>query len=101
MTRSQDHCSLIYSDGHSSKFWKLVLQGTSHTVTFGRLGTTGQTQTKQFASEEAAQKAFDKLRLEKLRKGYVSEIISPIPVDWYWKHHFSIRGLVATWISGS
>lgn len=73
MTRSQDHCSLIYSDGHSSKFWKLVLQGTSHTVTFGRLGTTGQTQTKQFASEEAAQKAFDKLRLEKLRKGYVEE----------------------------
>jgi len=52
------------------QFWNIVLSGSSHTVTFGRVGTAGQTQTKEFDSEDEAKKAFDKLVDSKLKKGY-------------------------------
>ncbi|MCU0709597.1 MAG: WGR domain-containing protein, partial [Pirellula sp.] len=63
--------NLVYSDGSSNKFWKIELDGSSHTVTFGKIGTTGQSQTKSFDSRDAAKKAFDKLVAEKTKKGYV------------------------------
>src|SRR4051812_28068951 len=59
-----------YSDGKSSKFWNIQLQGQSFTVTFGRIGSKGQTQIKQFPSEDRARAAHDKLIAEKLAKGY-------------------------------
>lgn len=62
--------NLVFSDGSSHKFWKIELDGTSHTVTFGRIGTAGQTQTKDYGSEDAARKAYDKLVAEKTKKGY-------------------------------
>lgn len=58
-------------DAKSSKFWNIELAGTSHTVTYGRIGTTGQSSTKSFPSEEAARKDMEKLVKEKLGKGYV------------------------------
>ncbi|MDX2270700.1 MAG: DUF4132 domain-containing protein [Cyanobacteriota bacterium] len=60
-----------FSDGKSDKFWKIILTGSSHTVHFGRVGTAGQAQTKEFASEAEAQKSHDKLIQEKIKKGYV------------------------------
>ncbi len=63
--------SLVLSEGTSNKFWKIELDGWSHTVTFGRIGTAGQIQTKDFSDAAAARKAFDKLVAEKLKKGYV------------------------------
>ncbi|RCS49470.1 DUF4132 domain-containing protein [Bremerella cremea] len=62
--------SLLFSDGSSNKFWNIELDGTSHTVRFGRVGTDGQTRTKDFDSEEDAKKSYDKLVAEKLKKGY-------------------------------
>lgn len=62
---------LVYMDAKSSKFWNIELTGNSHTVTFGRIGTGGQTLTKSFPSEEAARKDMEKLIKEKLGKGYV------------------------------
>ncbi len=62
-----------YRDGKSDKFWSIELQGAAHTVRFGRTGTQGQKQTKQFASAVAAQKSHDRLIREKLAKGYVEE----------------------------
>jgi len=62
---------LIYMDAKSSKFWTIELAGNSHTVTYGRIGTDGQSLTKSFASPEAARKEMDKLIAEKLGKGYV------------------------------
>jgi len=62
---------LVYMDAKSSKFWNIQLDGASHTVTYGRIGTTGQNATKSFPSEEAAQKDMEKLIREKLGKGYV------------------------------
>ena len=62
---------LVFQDGSSNKFWNIELSGSSFTVTFGRIGTAGQEQTKEFASDDAAKKAYDKLVAEKVKKGYV------------------------------
>lgn len=62
---------LVYMDAKSSKFWNIELAGTSHTVTFGRIGTGGQSNIKTFPSEDAARKDMEKLIREKLGKGYV------------------------------
>ncbi|MCG8651506.1 MAG: WGR domain-containing protein, partial [Pirellulales bacterium] len=62
---------LVFSDGSSDKFWNIELDDCSHTVTFGRQGTGGQSKTKQFDDAAAAQKSFDKLVQQKLSKGYV------------------------------
>lgn len=59
-----------FDDGKSQKFWQIQLKGSAFTVRFGRLGTDGQTQTKEFDSDAAAQKEYDKLVAEKLKKGY-------------------------------
>src|SRR5262249_32675493 len=62
-----------FSDAKSHKFWDIDVQGASLTVTFGRVGAKGQTQTKTFADAAAAQKEADKLVREKLGKGYVEQ----------------------------
>jgi len=58
------------AEGTSNKFWEIAVDGASHTVRFGRIGTAGQTKTKPFASEQAARADRDKLVREKLAKGY-------------------------------
>jgi predicted DNA-binding WGR domain protein len=63
--------SLHYCDGKSDKFWTIILDGKSHTVHYGRVGTVGQTQTKEFSSEAEALKSYEKLVNQKLKKGYV------------------------------
>jgi len=60
---------LEYEDHKSDKFWTIELDGAQHTVHYGRSGTAGQRRTKEFASEAAARKDFDKLVASKLRKG--------------------------------
>jgi uncharacterized protein (TIGR02996 family) len=71
--------TFTFSDGKSNKFWNIDLQGNAFTVTFGRAGTAGQTQTKQFADEARARKAHDKLVAEKLAKGYVEKAPAAAP----------------------
>ena len=60
-----------YSDAKSHKFWNIEVTGTSFTVTYGKIGTAGQTQAKTFATPEKAQAEADKLIREKTGKGYV------------------------------
>lgn len=43
-----------YSDAKSHKFWAIELKGNSFTVTFGRVGTAGQSQTKTFPTADKA-----------------------------------------------
>ncbi|HZN95972.1 MAG TPA: WGR domain-containing protein, partial [Myxococcales bacterium] len=57
-------------DGTSKKFWEIALEGTSFTVRFGRMGTSGQVQQKTFGSADKASAEHDKLVAEKLKKGY-------------------------------
>ena len=62
-------------EGNSAKFWEVSTSGADVTVTFGRLGTNGQTQTKTLADAEAAAKHANKLIGEKTKKGY-QEVIA-------------------------
>ncbi|MGW6445823.1 WGR and DUF4132 domain-containing protein [Lentzea sp. NPDC055074] len=62
----------LVADG-SAKFWEIEQDGAAVTVRFGRLGTTGQTQTKELASAEAATAHVAKLVAEKEKKGYSPE----------------------------
>jgi predicted DNA-binding WGR domain protein len=60
-----------FSEGSSNKFYEVTVAGSEVRVTFGRIGTSGQTQTKRFADSAAARKHADKLIAQKLGKGYV------------------------------
>jgi len=59
-----------FSDGKSDKFWSISLSGSSHTVNYGRTGTDGQTKTKDFDSGDEAEKSYEKLIAQKVKKGY-------------------------------
>jgi uncharacterized protein (TIGR02996 family) len=63
--------SFEFTDDKSNKFWNIELEGSKFIVTFGRIGTSGQTQTKEFKTVPLAKAAHDKLVAEKLGKGYV------------------------------
>jgi predicted DNA-binding WGR domain protein len=65
------------TDGTSSKFWEIGIDGKTVTVRFGRIGTAGQTQLKTHASPEIARKEHDKLVAEKTKKGYRSVAAAP------------------------
>ena len=60
-----------YVGGTSSKFWEISRDGTEVTVTFGRIGSAGQTQVKDLGTDAAAISHVEKLVAEKIGKGYV------------------------------
>jgi predicted DNA-binding WGR domain protein len=62
--------SLEYRGGGSSKFWAISVDGNAHTVRFGRIGTRGQSRTKQFSDASAARRDAERLAGSKRRKGY-------------------------------
>jgi predicted DNA-binding WGR domain protein len=67
----------------SAKFWEISREGESYTVTFGRIGTAGTSQTKELDDEDDARKAVARLIAEKLRKGYVEAGIPTVAGnDW-------------------
>lgn len=55
--------------GHN-KFWSVSTHGKVMKTTYGKIGTTGSTTTKEFSSPEAAIIAAGKLKDEKVSKGY-------------------------------
>jgi predicted DNA-binding WGR domain protein len=64
-------------EGTSKKFWEITLEGTSFTTTYGRIGTDGQSSMKEYDSEEKARQEYDKLIVEKTKKGYSPVGASP------------------------
>ncbi len=64
--------------GTSSKFWEIDRAGAVVTVTFGRIGTAGQTQVKDLGTEAAAISHADKLIAEKVGKGYTERGTSTV-----------------------
>jgi uncharacterized protein (TIGR02996 family) len=66
-----------FRDAKSHKFWHIDVAGTEVTVTFGKIGAAGQTQTKTFATPEAARAEADKLIREKVKKGYAETTPAP------------------------
>ncbi|OCC27620.1 ATP-dependent DNA ligase-like domain protein [Leptospira interrogans serovar Canicola] len=59
---------LIFRDDKSDKFWNIETSGNSFTVTYGKTGTAGTSQTKTFETEETCIKEARKLLSEKLKK---------------------------------
>jgi DNA ligase-1 len=56
--------------GGSDKFWECTINGSEVQVRFGRNGTSGQTSTKTFGDNAAAERHANRLIREKLAKGY-------------------------------
>ena len=59
-----------YTDDKSAKFWEIEQSGTDLNIRWGRIGTAGQSQTKNFADAAKAGAAMQKLITEKTGKGY-------------------------------
>jgi predicted DNA-binding WGR domain protein len=70
---------LEFAEGTSSKFWRARVEGRSLHVNYGRIGTTGQTQVKDFPDPGSANKEYAKLVAEKRKKGYVDAGGGPPP----------------------
>jgi predicted DNA-binding WGR domain protein len=61
---------LTFKDDKSDKFWQIETYGKFFTVTYGKTGSAGTSQTKTFAEESECAKEAEKLMNEKLKKGY-------------------------------
>lgn len=55
---------------NSDKFYDIILEDDSYTVHYGRWGSAGSFQTKEFPSARQAQEAYDKMIRSKIAKGY-------------------------------
>jgi predicted DNA-binding WGR domain protein len=62
---------LEFEEGTSSKFWRARVDGKTLYVNYGKIGSAGQTQVKDFGDAGGAAKEYDKLVREKRKKGYV------------------------------
>jgi len=58
------------TQGASSKFWTVWREGSTHTVVYGRIGTTGQVCKTPHPSTNLANLAISKLIRSKVSKGY-------------------------------
>ncbi|MDX2096148.1 MAG: WGR domain-containing protein [Leptolyngbyaceae cyanobacterium bins.59] len=56
---------------NSHKFYEVTVNGTEVTIRFGRIGEQGQTQSKEYATSDQAQREADKKIREKVKKGYL------------------------------
>ena len=68
--KDESEVHLEFNEGTSSKFWRLRISGCTTHITYGRIGTSGQTDTKVHNNEAAANKFAQKIQREKERKGY-------------------------------
>ncbi len=69
-----------FNDDKSAKFWEIEQAGAKFVVRYGKIGTAGQSQDKEFDDAAAAAKAADKLIAEKTGKGY-AEVGSGTPTS--------------------
>lgn len=73
MTTGQKKRYFEFQDDKSAKFWEVTTDGTTVTVRYGKIGTTGQSKSKEFPDADAAAKHMNKLVAEKTGKGYVEQ----------------------------
>ena len=64
---------LVFTEGSSNKFWRARTDAGRMFVNYGRIGTNGQTQVKDFPTPEKAKSELEKVAGSKRRKGYVDE----------------------------
>jgi len=61
---------LEYKDEKSHKFWQIEVHDNTYTVTYGKVGTKGQSKTKEFETVEKALSETEKMSKAKIKKGY-------------------------------
>jgi len=61
---------LEYKDEKSHKFWQIEVEENSFTVTYGKVGTKGQSKTKEFDNAKKANQEAEKIIKQKNKKGY-------------------------------
>ncbi|MDR1604532.1 MAG: WGR domain-containing protein [Gracilibacteraceae bacterium] len=59
-----------FQDKKSDKFWRIERSGNSFAVNYGKTGTTGRYQVKEFGDAEECEKEARKLIASKVKKGY-------------------------------
>lgn len=64
---------LEFVEGTSSKFWCVETNENLMTITYGKIGTAGKSDTKSMPSAEAAEKEAIKQANGKLKKGYIEK----------------------------
>lgn len=61
---------LVYRSHISNKFWQITVAEKSFAVTYGKIGSAGKVNVKEFSSAEACEKEANRLIQSKLKKGY-------------------------------
>src|SRR5262245_2802028 len=69
---SQWTVELIFEEGISTKFWRARVEDHSVHINYGKVGTDGTTQIKDYGSPAQATTEYGKLVADKRRKGYVA-----------------------------
>lgn len=59
-----------YTDTASTRFWNIEVDDCEFIVNYGKLGTRGRIQAKEFLSEEECQRAVDRLIEKRIKDGY-------------------------------
>lgn len=61
-----------YSDARSNKFWEIEMEkgGTTFTTTYGRIGSGGTSNTKEWHNPSIAKAEYQKIVRSKEKKGY-------------------------------
>jgi predicted DNA-binding WGR domain protein len=75
MAEEKIYLELSEGDSGSHKFYEVVINDTQVTIRYGRIGDTGQTQSKTYPSPEKAQAEAKKKITEKLKKGYEQAVM--------------------------
>ncbi|NUP79868.1 MAG: WGR domain-containing protein [Nonomuraea sp.] len=68
------YLELSEDGGGSHKFYEVTVAGTQVTISYGRIGESGQTKVTSFPTEAKAQAAAAKKIGEKVRKGYAQAV---------------------------
>jgi len=76
-TSESETIYLELSDNTSQKFYEVTVVGANVTIRYGRIGASGQTASKTYATAAKAQAEATKKINEKLRKGYTRQTKPP------------------------
>lgn len=75
MAEEKIYLELSESDGGSHKFYEVTVNHTQVTIRYGRIGDSGQTQTKTYPTPDKAKAEATKKINEKLKKGYEQAVM--------------------------
>ncbi|OUL21408.1 molybdenum metabolism regulator [Nostoc sp. RF31YmG] len=70
MTEEKTYLELSEASGSSHKFYEVIVKDTQVSIRYGRIGDSGQTQTKTYPTPDKAKADANKKIKEKLAKGY-------------------------------